>query len=40
MCDKEKHGHSGKCLNEFETTYDPKGPEIVYCESCYQKEIY
>jgi hypothetical protein len=28
------------CNNEFETAYAPKRPEIVYCETCYQKEIY
>lgn len=27
------------CSNEFETTYAPDRPEIVYCESCYQNEI-
>src|SRR3989338_5808638 len=24
------------CLNEFETSYTPERPEIVYCERCYQ----
>ncbi|MEZ6209400.1 MAG: hypothetical protein R3B64_02400 [Candidatus Paceibacterota bacterium] len=33
------HGHEGKCPNEFETSYAPDRPEIVYCESCYQKEV-
>ena len=28
------------CENEFETTYAPERPEIIYCESCYQKEVY
>jgi len=28
------------CTNEFETSYAPERPEIVYCESCYQKEVY
>jgi len=28
------------CPNEFETTYSPDRPEIVYCEKCYQKEVY
>ncbi|MEZ6209486.1 MAG: hypothetical protein R3B64_02880 [Candidatus Paceibacterota bacterium] len=27
------------CNNEFETSYAPDRPEIVYCESCYQKEV-
>ncbi len=39
MCDKENHGHSGVCSNEFETAYSPEQPEVVYCESCYQKEV-
>lgn len=39
MCDKEGHGHSGKCINEFETPYAPDRPEKVYCEDCYQKEV-
>ena len=29
-----------ECDNEFETTYAPDRSEIIYCESCYQKEIY
>lgn len=28
------------CKNEFETSYSPDRPEIVYCETCYQQEIY
>jgi len=28
------------CTNEFETSYAPDRPEIVYCESCYQQEVY
>ncbi len=28
------------CVNEFETPYAPERPEIVYCEKCYQQEIY
>ncbi len=27
------------CDKEFETTYAPGGPEIVYCEQCYQAEV-
>jgi len=27
------------CQNEFETSYAPDRPEIVYCESCYQQEV-
>jgi hypothetical protein len=28
------------CNNEFETSYAPERPEIIFCESCYQKEVY
>ncbi|KKP97183.1 MAG: hypothetical protein US04_C0001G0686 [Candidatus Nomurabacteria bacterium GW2011_GWD2_36_14] len=28
------------CTNEFETSYAPERPEIVYCEKCYQQEVY
>ena len=28
------------CPNEFETSYAPNRPEIIYCESCYQQEVY
>lgn len=28
------------CTNEFETTYAPERPEIIYCENCYKKEVY
>jgi len=28
------------CSNEFETSYSPERPEIVYCEKCYQQEVY
>ncbi len=27
------------CENEFETSYAPDRPEIVYCEKCYQQEV-
>ena len=39
MCTQTTHGHEGKCPNEFETSYAPDRPEMVYCESCYQKEV-
>jgi len=29
-----------KCWADIKTTYAPERPEIVYCESCYAKEIY
>lgn len=28
------------CTNEFETSYAPGRPEKVYCERCYQQEVY
>lgn len=39
MCTQDTHDHTGKCLNEFQTPYSPERTEIVYCESCYQKEV-
>ena len=33
------HG-SDVCTNEFETSYSPDNPEIIYCEKCYQQEVY
>ena len=32
------HGEN-PCPNEFETSYAPERPEIVYCEQCYNAEI-
>ena len=31
--------HEG-CTNEFETSYSPERSEIIYCEKCYQQEVY
>ncbi|MFH1246350.1 MAG: hypothetical protein V1489_01055 [Candidatus Liptonbacteria bacterium] len=39
MCEKAHPQHSGRCPNEFETSYAPDHPEIVYCEQCYQAEV-
>jgi len=39
MCDKQHSHHTGKCSNEFETSYAPDRPEIVYCEQCYNSEV-
>lgn len=34
------HFHDDQhCPNEFETSYAPDRPEIVYCEQCYQSEV-
>ena len=41
MCDRKNHFHGvEKCKVEFETSYTPERPEIVYCEKCYQQEVY
>jgi len=41
MCDKTNHFHENHhCTVEFETSYSPDSPEIVYCEKCYQGEVY
>ncbi len=32
------HG-SAPCANEFESSYAPDRPEIIYCEQCYQLEV-
>ena len=36
------HRHCMKpgCTNEFETSYAPDRPEIIYCEKCYKQEVY
>lgn len=33
------HHPEGRCPEEFETSYAPDRPEIVYCERCYQAEM-
>ncbi len=40
MCNKNHSHHDGMCQVEFETSYAPERPEIVYCEKCYQQEVY
>jgi hypothetical protein len=41
MCGKTNHFHGAeKCEVEFKTSYAPDGLEIIYCEKCYQQEIY
>ncbi len=42
LCEKTNHpSHLDiGCPSEFETTYAPERLEIVYCEKCYQAEIY
>ncbi|MFH1838658.1 MAG: hypothetical protein ABH808_04190 [Candidatus Kuenenbacteria bacterium] len=35
-----EHFHGNQpCPNEFETTYSPDRPEIIYCEKCYLAEV-
>lgn len=36
---KHSHHESGRCPNEFETSYSPDRSEIIYCEDCYNKEV-
>ena len=41
MCKQNDHSHGeGECKIEFETPYNPDGPELIYCEKCYQAEVY
>jgi|SRR3989344_3288469 len=41
MCDKTSYFHENeKCVVEFKTSYAPERSEIIYCEKCYQQEIY
>ena len=42
MCDKKNHSSHLDigCPSEFETSYAPDRLEIVYCEKCYQQEVY
>ena len=41
MCEKNNHFHAEKkCEVEFKTTYAPERPDMVYCEKCYQQEVY
>lgn len=35
MCNKTGHNHEGNCRNQFQTSYDSNGSEIVYCDHCY-----
>jgi len=36
-----KHFHGDKpCSEKFKTGYDPEKGEIIYCEQCYQQEVY
>ena len=40
-CNRTGHSHGvEKCEVEFETPYVPERLEMVYCEDCYNKEVY
>jgi len=32
--------HCAKCQKDITTNYAPERPEIIYCEKCYQQEVY
>jgi len=35
-----QHGHGASpCQTEFQTSYSPEKPDIVYCEECYRSEV-
>ncbi|MFA5076661.1 MAG: hypothetical protein WC480_04590 [Patescibacteria group bacterium] len=40
QCDKSSHNHGAICSASLETTYAPERPEKVYCQECYEKEMY
>lgn len=39
-CTQAGHAHEGNCKISFQTPYAPERKEKVYCESCYNKELY
>lgn len=39
-CQQSGHGHVTVCAKPFETTYSPERQEIVYCEQCYNHEMF
>ncbi len=40
MCIKKHSNHEEDCKIEFETCYPSESKEKVYCERCYQQEVY
>ncbi|HEU0085950.1 MAG TPA: hypothetical protein VFQ59_03265 [Candidatus Paceibacterota bacterium] len=41
VCKNENHSnHVGDCQEKFKTTHLPEDAEKVYCEQCYQREVY
>ncbi|MBI5621751.1 hypothetical protein HY933_02725 [Candidatus Falkowbacteria bacterium] len=39
-CEQAGHQHNGRCSVQCETAYPLESQAIIYCEECYQKEIY
>lgn len=39
MCQETDHKHSGPCSESFQTSYSPRNPQTVYCESCYRQTV-
>ncbi len=39
-CVQGNHDHTGRCGNKFETFFTEKESRPIYCEKCYQQEIY
>lgn len=40
MCEQDGHAHhTGLCPVEFNTTYSPDKPDVVYCKKCYRAEV-
>ncbi len=41
MCQSQDHkNHNEKCAEVFKTNFSPDRPEIIYCEQCYNLEVY
>lgn len=39
-CKLDSHDHVGRCSTQFASSFAPERPEQVFCELCYQKEVY
>ena len=39
-CSRENHEHKGRCENNFKTFFTNKESRPIYCERCYQQEVY
>jgi hypothetical protein len=40
MCIAGHTNHTGKCTTKFESPYSPERQLTIYCEKCYQQEVY